>query len=187
MYMKRGMVHLFAPQAFKSIAHCVCLTPHRQRVISRIQFCGCILLLLLCLEVWFNIIFSTMAATTNVKASLEITKGATATDPIPIDTSSTGSIHDEHTNLLGPFPTEEEWATLPRVAGRIPWQAWTVAAVEFVERFSYYGTSAVFVSEWNLEQHSLACIDCHQTSSRSHFPLAPRRVLDFSRSPVAVP
>ena len=146
MYMKRGMVHLFAPQAFKSIAHCVCLTPHRQRVISRIQFFGCILLLLLCLEVWFNIIFSTMAATTNVKAS-----------------------------------------TLPRVAGRIPWQAWTVAAVEFVERFSYYGTSAVFVSEWNLEQHSLACIDCHQTSSRSHFPLAPRRVLDFSRSPVAVP
>lgn len=28
----------------------------------------------------------------------------------------------------------------------IPWQAWTVAAVEFVERFSYYGTSAVFVN-----------------------------------------
>jgi len=86
-----------------------------------------------------------MAANTNVKASLEITKGATAMDPIPLDTSSTGSF-DENTNLLGPFPTEEEWATLPRVAGRIPWQAWTVAAVEFVERFSYYGTSAVFVN-----------------------------------------
>lgn len=41
--------------------------------------------------------------------------------------------------------------------GRIPWQAWTVAAVEFVERFSYYGTSAVCMcqptfrsTEWNL-------------------------------------
>jgi POT family proton-dependent oligopeptide transporter len=88
-----------------------------------------------------------MAATHNVKASLEITKGATATDPIPLDASSTDSFHDEGTPLMGPFPTEEEWATLPRVAGRIPWQAWTVAAVEFVERFSYYGTSAVFVSK----------------------------------------
>ncbi|KAI8932552.1 hypothetical protein NX059_010727 [Plenodomus lindquistii] len=87
-----------------------------------------------------------MAYNTNVKASLEITKGATATDPIPIDASSTNSFQDEGTHLLGPFPTEEEWATLPRVAGRIPWQAWTVAAVEFVERFSYYGTSAVFVN-----------------------------------------
>jgi POT family proton-dependent oligopeptide transporter len=84
-----------------------------------------------------------MAATHNVKASLEITKGATVLDPIPLDTSSSSSIDDENAILLGPFPTEEEWVTLPRVAGSIPWQAWTVAAVEFVERFSYYGTSAV--------------------------------------------
>lgn len=82
------------------------------------------------------------ATTTNIKASLEITKGATAFDPIPLDTSSDSFDH-EGTHLLGPFPTEEEWATLPRVPGSIPWQAWTVAAVEFVERFSYYGTSAV--------------------------------------------
>lgn len=84
-----------------------------------------------------------MAATTNVKTSLEITKGATVFDPVPLDASPADSMKDEHATLLGPFPTEEEWATLPRVAGRIPWQAWTVAAVEFVERFSYYGTSAV--------------------------------------------
>ncbi|KAF1936101.1 PTR2-domain-containing protein [Clathrospora elynae] len=88
-----------------------------------------------------------MAATiTNVKASLEITKGATALDPIALDASSTESFKDEGSHLLGPLPTEEEWATLPRVSGHIPWQAWTVAAVEFVERFSYYGTSAVFVN-----------------------------------------
>jgi POT family proton-dependent oligopeptide transporter len=80
-----------------------------------------------------------MAATTDVKTSLEITKGATVFDPVPLD----ASVQDDNANLLGPFPTEEEWATLPRVAGSIPWQAWTVAVVEFVERFSYYGTSAV--------------------------------------------
>lgn len=45
-----------------------------------------------------------------------------------------------------PPPTEEEWATLERVPGRIPATAWTVAFVEFVERMSYYGTSAVFVN-----------------------------------------
>lgn len=60
-----------------------------------------------------------MAATTNVKASLEITKGASALDPIPMDASSTDSVNDENAILLGPFPTEEEWATLPRVAGTL--------------------------------------------------------------------
>jgi len=93
-----------------------------------------------------------MAATTNVKASLEITKGGSVLDPIPLDTtSSSNSTDNENAILLGPFPTEEEWATLPRVAGSIPWQAWTVAAVEFVERFSYYGTSAVCMS--NIERN----------------------------------
>lgn len=89
-----------------------------------------------------------MAAITNTRASLEVTKGASLVDPIPVaSTPSLKSTEDEsETLLLGPFPTEEEWATLPRVAGSIPWQAWTVAFVEFAERFSYYGTSAVFVN-----------------------------------------
>jgi proton-dependent oligopeptide transporter, POT family len=76
------------------------------------------------------------------KASLEITKGGTLTEPLPAENSGLES-DQESVDLLRPFPTEEEWATLPRVAGSIPWQAWTVAIVEFVERFSYYGTSAV--------------------------------------------
>ena len=42
-----------------------------------------------------------------------------------------------------PYPTEEEFATLPKVPGHIPWTSWTVAVVEFAERFSYYGTTAV--------------------------------------------
>lgn len=89
---------------------------------------------------------ATMALNADTKASLEVTKGATALNPIALDVSETESIRDEDELLLGPFPTDEEWATLPRVAGRIPWTAWTVAIVEFVERFSYYGTSAVFVN-----------------------------------------
>ncbi|TKA77600.1 hypothetical protein B0A55_03144 [Friedmanniomyces simplex] len=43
-------------------------------------------------------------------------------------------------------PTSEELKTLRRVGGKIPWQAFTVTFVEFAERFSYYGTTAVFVN-----------------------------------------
>jgi POT family proton-dependent oligopeptide transporter len=88
-----------------------------------------------------------MAAITTTRASLEVTKGASLAEPIPVaSTPSLKSVNDESENLLQPFPTEEEWATLPRVPGSIPWTAWTVAFVEFAERFSYYGTSAVFVN-----------------------------------------
>ncbi|KAK6821236.1 MFS general substrate transporter [Apiospora arundinis] len=69
------------------------------------------------------------------KTSLEITKGGTLVEPVPGYTSGSESVKEER-----------RWATLPRVAGSIPWTAWTVAFVEFVERFSYYGTSAVFVN-----------------------------------------
>lgn len=43
-------------------------------------------------------------------------------------------------------PTDEELKTLRRVSGKIPWAAYTVAFVELCERFSYYGTTAVFVN-----------------------------------------
>jgi POT family proton-dependent oligopeptide transporter len=42
------------------------------------------------------------------------------------------------------LPTEEELATLPRVAAPIPWRIYTIAFVELVERMSYYGTTAVY-------------------------------------------
>lgn len=71
---------------------------------------------------------------TTAKTSLEI-----AIEPVPSHDASGGNDDDSSR----PFPTDEEWQTLPRVAGSIPWTAWTVAFVEFVERFSYYGTSAV--------------------------------------------
>jgi proton-dependent oligopeptide transporter, POT family len=43
-------------------------------------------------------------------------------------------------------PTMEEMKTLRRVSGPINWQMMTVTFVEFCERFSYYGTTAVFVN-----------------------------------------
>jgi POT family proton-dependent oligopeptide transporter len=43
-------------------------------------------------------------------------------------------------------PTDEEMHTLRRVSGKIPWAAYTIAFVELCERFSYYGTTAVFVN-----------------------------------------
>lgn len=41
-------------------------------------------------------------------------------------------------------PSEEERTTLRRVAGTVPWVAYTLCAVEFAERASYYGCSNVF-------------------------------------------
>jgi POT family proton-dependent oligopeptide transporter len=58
----------------------------------------------------------------------------------PSETSSTANIkHDD-------YPTEEDMRTLRRVSGPIPWTAYTIAFVELCERFSYYGTTAVFVN-----------------------------------------
>lgn len=45
-------------------------------------------------------------------------------------------------------PSMEEMKTLRRVSGPINWQIMTVTFVEFCERFSYYGTTAVLVYRW---------------------------------------
>jgi len=80
----------------------------------------------------------------DVKRSLDITQGTTMTEPaaaLSRPQSEVGQVVDFDPEK--PYPTEEEFATLPRVPGSIPWTAWTVAIVEFAERFSYYGTTAV--------------------------------------------
>lgn len=76
----------------------------------------------------------------DTKNSLEVTHG---TEKAAAAISDTDKASDASFDVDKPFPTEEEFATLPRVPGKIPWTAWTVAAVEFAERFSYYGTTAV--------------------------------------------
>ncbi|KAL2178012.1 POT family-domain-containing protein [Thermothelomyces heterothallicus CBS 202.75] len=46
----------------------------------------------------------------------------------------------------GGSPTEEEMQTLRRVPDKIPWNIYTIAFIELCERFSYYGTTAVFTN-----------------------------------------
>lgn len=41
-------------------------------------------------------------------------------------------------------PTEEEYETLRKVAGSLPWSAFLVAAIELCERFAYYGLNGPF-------------------------------------------
>ncbi|KAL2813653.1 POT family-domain-containing protein [Aspergillus granulosus] len=43
-------------------------------------------------------------------------------------------------------PTAEEYKTLRRIAGKVPWVAYTIAFVELCERSSYYGATAVFTN-----------------------------------------
>jgi POT family proton-dependent oligopeptide transporter len=64
----------------------------------------------------------------------------------PSDTHSPSSNDDAEypgevfeADLEGEEPTEEELRTLPRVSGKIPWTAFTIAFVELCERFGYYG------------------------------------------------
>ncbi|EAU39068.1 conserved hypothetical protein [Aspergillus terreus NIH2624] len=56
--------------------------------------------------------------------------------------STAPSVHDDGHE----YPTDEELRTLRRVAGKVQWTAYTIAFVELCERFSYYGTTAVFVN-----------------------------------------
>jgi POT family proton-dependent oligopeptide transporter len=50
-------------------------------------------------------------------------------------------------DLIGPngeqYPTEQEWATLRRVYGKVDWMIYVIGVVEMCERFAYYGTTAV--------------------------------------------
>jgi hypothetical protein len=58
----------------------------------------------------------------------------------------TASVHIAEEFIDLPVPTEDELhgpGKLLRVSAPIPWAVYTVAFVELVERFSYYGTQVV--------------------------------------------
>ncbi|KAI0266401.1 peptide transporter PTR2A [Gloeopeniophorella convolvens] len=60
--------------------------------------------------------------------------------------SSTSHVHDE-LSLEGLIaPTEEEMDTLRHVPDKINWSAYFIAFVELAERFSFYGSTVVFVN-----------------------------------------
>lgn len=64
------------------------------------------------------------------KAALDTRRSASESLPPPVEFEA---------DLEGEEPTEEELATLPRISGKIPWTAFTIAFVELCERFGYYG------------------------------------------------
>jgi POT family proton-dependent oligopeptide transporter len=49
-------------------------------------------------------------------------------------------------DLEGEEPTDEDLVTLPRISGKIPWVAYTIAFVELCERFGYYGCQALYTN-----------------------------------------
>lgn len=55
----------------------------------------------------------------------------------------------------GDEPTEEELATLRKVADHLPWSAFIVALVELCERFTYYGLSGPFQNYIQYHPHDI--------------------------------
>ncbi|KXG51710.1 Major facilitator superfamily domain, general substrate transporter [Penicillium griseofulvum] len=76
-----------------------------------------------------------------------VNEKAPIVDEMTIDNAPLRNVSiDGEDSLDKTAPTEEELATLRRVAGKLPIAAYSVAFVELCERFSYYGTTAVFVN-----------------------------------------
>lgn len=73
-------------------------------------------------------------------------KAAMYGDSKEVSGSHRTSSNGEGLTVDGEEPTMEEMKTLRRISGKIPWTAWTITFIEFCERFSYYGTTAVFVN-----------------------------------------
>ncbi|KAJ5660722.1 uncharacterized protein N7484_000094 [Penicillium longicatenatum] len=78
---------------------------------------------------------------------------------------TTGSLQKE-------YPDEEDLRSLRRVPGKISWITYTVAFVELCERFSYYGTTAVFVNfiQRPLPAHSTTGALVAGTDFNKHVP-----------------
>ncbi|CAN6637023.1 peptide transporter Ptr2p [Trichomonascus vanleenenianus] len=69
-----------------------------------------------------------------------------------IDNKEESSLEVTDEGRLGPAPTEEELATLPKVSDRLPFSVWLVAAVELCERFCYNGLAGPFQNYMQLDR-----------------------------------
>ena len=85
------------------------------------------------------------------RAKIETTKaesGVIRDEDVPGQQSASGIVSFE-----GDEPTEEELATLRKVADHLPWSAFIVALVELCERFTYYGLSGPFQNYIQFHPH----------------------------------
>jgi POT family proton-dependent oligopeptide transporter len=78
---------------------------------------------------------------------------AVAMAEVHTDISKEAEVAHHSTNSLpapasddGSSITDDDLVSLRRVSGQIKWVAFTIAFVELCERFSYYGTTVVFVN-----------------------------------------
>ncbi|KAI5290041.1 peptide transporter ptr2 [Ascosphaera aggregata] len=63
-------------------------------------------------------------------------------------------VRDSQITPDGGDPTEEECETLKKISGKLPWSTFLIAAVEFCERFAYYGLSGPFQNYMENDKHS---------------------------------
>ncbi|TKX24631.1 putative peptide transporter ptr2 [Elsinoe australis] len=74
----------------------------------------------------------------SVIAQAEVPPKPFAADEKDVTSDTSSEIHGD--------VTKEDLQTLRRVSGKLTWMAYTIAFVELCERFSYYGTTVVFVN-----------------------------------------
>lgn len=74
------------------------------------------------------------------------------------DTADVSSLDAGEVTTYEGKPTAEDLATLHRVSGPIPWTAFTIAFVEFCERFGYYGTTVVCECNLRIFSRSMVCV-----------------------------
>ncbi|KKZ64471.1 POT family proton-dependent oligopeptide transporter [[Emmonsia] crescens] len=92
-----------------------------------------------------------MATSQEVEVQRAADSSAPEKVPVGMDEKSVGaavynSSHGSLDNINRQAPTLEELTSLRRIPGKIPWIAFSIAFVELCERFSYYGTTIVFVN-----------------------------------------
>lgn len=73
---------------------------------------------------------------TNVSVARELSIEESDIVPAPTAQPST-SLGHETEDVEKPYPTDDDFQNLRRVAGSLPWTTFTVALVELCERFSY--------------------------------------------------
>lgn len=84
-----------------------------------------------------------IAKSKEISHNIGLNEKVPVVDELTIDNAPLRDASIEGDSLDKTNPTEEELATLRRVAGTLPVAAYSVAFVELCERFSYYGATAV--------------------------------------------
>jgi POT family proton-dependent oligopeptide transporter len=87
-----------------------------------------------------------MATAANETMALAEVPNTNAIDEKPGEVASARHSETTSTEFDSSSISSEDLQKLRRVSGKITWIAFTIAFVELCERFSYYGTTVVFVN-----------------------------------------